>query len=152
MGASRKHTLSKAEKLKSRKQIDALFMKRRFFTSHPLRVFYLIETVPDSVNGTSKDIIAVREDAIQTDSTGIQAGFSSSKRFFKHATKRNRVKRLMREVYRKHKQPLADLVLKRHCHLSIFFLYGHSELPEYAAVEEKMLQLLSKIEVEVAKG
>ena len=59
---------------------------------------------------------------------------SVSKRRFKRAVKRNRVKRQIREVYRKNKQPLA-----------IAFIYLSDELVATAELEEKMKTALSRI-------
>ncbi|HTN37248.1 MAG TPA: hypothetical protein VL053_09250, partial [Arachidicoccus sp.] len=48
MGQIRKHTLGRTEKLKSRKQIDALFLARRSFTQSPVRMYYLIQSAENS--------------------------------------------------------------------------------------------------------
>ena len=48
---------------------------------------------------------------------------SVSKRRFKRAVKRNRVKRQIREVYRKNKQPLLDGLQSRGQRLAIAFIY-----------------------------
>jgi len=71
----------------------------------------------------------------------IQTGVSVSKRNFKKAVQRNRIKRLMREAYRKNK----DLVYgseNTKKHIFMFIYQGNKEL-EYRVIEEKMKELLS---------
>ena len=63
---------------------------------------------------------------------------SVSKRRFKRAVKRNRVKRQIREVYRKNKQPLLDGLQNKGQRLS-------DELVATAELEEKMKTALSRI-------
>jgi ribonuclease P protein component len=63
---------------------------------------------------------------------------SVSKRRFKRAVKRNRVKRQLREAYRHNKLPLLDELRRRGQHLAIAFLYLSDALLPSAAIEEKM--------------
>jgi ribonuclease P protein component len=66
---------------------------------------------------------------------------SVPKRFQKHAVDRNRTKRLIREVYRKHKsQYLCDTNI----HL-LAIIYGSTKVPDYTFVEEHLPKLLEKI-------
>jgi len=118
-----KYTLGKSEKLKSRKQIDQLFKARKFVTQSPIRLFYELH-----MNKAS--------------TTPVQVGFSCSKKFFKQATRRNRVKRLLREAYRKQKAPLWALCDEYGCSLSLFWLYGHKELPTLQEIEQKVDKLV----------
>lgn len=78
------YTYSKQEKLKSKKLIEALFIEGRSVKAYPLRLVYLPSLL--SVEGVSAQI-----------------GVSVTKRSFKLAVSRNRIKRLMRESYRIHK-------------------------------------------------
>ena len=68
---------------------------------------------------------------------------SVSKRRFKRAVKRNRVKRQIREVYRKNKQPLLDGLQNKGQRLA--FIYLSDELVATAELEEKMKTALSRI-------
>ena len=124
-----KNTLGKQEKLKSRKQIDALFKARKFVTHSPIRLFYQIQ--PDKPAGPGKP--------------AVQAGFSCSKKFFKQANKRNRVKRLLRESYRLQKASLLDLCTQQHIHVSIFWLYGDKALPSQVEIHQKVASLLQDL-------
>ena len=122
MEAPLRHTFSKHERLKSRKLIDALFQSGKTFQVFPFRVFYLWEP-PSAVP--------------------VQVGVGASKRNFKRAVDRNRIKRLMREGYRLQKQlldiPPGGLSLRA------FVLYTGKNLPDLAVVMEKMSVILLKL-------
>ena len=115
---------NKQEKLKSRKTIDHLFNKGKSFFIFPLKLLY-----------------SLNEEAGQT----LQAGVTCSKRNFKKAVYRNRVKRVVREAYRLNKMPLQQLLTEQHLSLSIFFIYTGKELPDFKEVETKMKLLLNKL-------
>ena len=63
----------------------------------------------------------------------------------RRAVKRNRVKRQIREVYRKNKQPLLDGLQNKGQRLAIAFIYLSDELVATAELEEKMKTALSRI-------
>ena len=62
---------------------------------------------------------------------------SVSKRRFKRAVKRNRVKRQIREAYRKNKSLLVDELQRREQRLAVAFIYLSDELVATAELEEK---------------
>ena len=70
---------------------------------------------------------------------------SVSKRRFKRAVKRNRVKRQIREAYRKQKLVLTGEVQSRGLHLGIAFIYLADSLMPSAKIEEKMGIALRRI-------
>ena len=117
-------TLPKEERLSSRKALEALF------------------------GGGSKSILAYPVRAVfqKTEETGIRIMVSVSKRFFKRAVKRNRIKRQLREAYRLNKRILQPA----EGGLNIAFLWNSNELLPSAKVMEKMQTLLSKINETVA--
>lgn len=95
MEQQQRYKLGKQARLKSRKAIDQLFKDGKSFTVFPFRVIYQFTKLP------------VSPDAFQ-----LQAGFSVSKRHFKKAVDRNRIKRLMREAYRLQKNELETNIQK----------------------------------------
>lgn len=110
-----KNTYSKQEKLKSRKALEELFAKGKSFSVFPIKVFYTV-----------------------SDGELVQAGVGVSSRIFKKAHDRNKVKRLLREVYRTQKQPLYSKVAANQQQLNVFFLYIGKELPVFVDLQIAM--------------
>lgn len=115
-------TLKKKERLKSRKAIDALFQSGNSFSLFPFRVVYLFTT------------------------TGVQVGVGASKKNFKKAVDRNRVKRLTREAYRLQKEMIAN-TYNADKGLSVFFLYTAKEIISYQEVYLAMGKVLTKLSI-----
>lgn len=119
----------KQERLKSRKQIDALFADGKSSTAFPVRVKYRF--VPRA------------EGALP-----VLAGVSASRRAFKHAVNRNRLKRLLREAYRLQKAELVQTVSGTSLQAQLFFLYTDKSIAPfkviYAAVGACLKQLQQK--------
>lgn len=123
--SNHRNTFPKSEKLCSSKAIDKLFAKGESFISYPIRVVYLHEDV-DSLNGE-----------------GVSVLISVSKRKFKRAVKRNRVKRLIREAYRINSSVLKGLAIQKEVRLIIAFLYLKDELPSYQEIEKLILKAIN---------
>ncbi len=124
METTPRYTFGKSEKLKSVKQIDQLFKTGASFSVFPFRVVYKI--LPGATGN-------------------VQAGFSVSKRYFKNAVDRNRVKRLMREGYRLQKNELLHSCENEMKVLNTFFIYTGNELPDYDTVFEKMHAAIKRL-------
>lgn len=113
---------SKAEKLKQKSEITLLFSKGKWKSSGKLRL--VCATIPLS------DPLEVVPNKV---------GVSVSKRFFKKAVDRNRVKRLLREVYRHHK---PDFQKKFGSPIVAMIFWNHSQMPStFQEVEEEFLTL-----------
>jgi ribonuclease P protein component len=116
------YTFRKEEKLCSAKAIDTLFSAGESFIAYPLRIVYLLHDEPDMDNRYASVLISV------------------SKKKFKRAVRRNRVKRLIREVFRLNKFAYIDLLRKHNKRMEIAFLYLKDELPEYAEIEKSIMK------------
>ena len=99
----------KEEHLKSKKAIDQLFKSGNLIKAFPLRMIF---QYVDKEN---------QEDTIK-------AGVSVSKRKFKKAVDRNRVKRLMREALRYQKTLYQDSWENEHKTFMVFFIYVSNEM------------------------
>ena len=121
--------LPKAEKLKSRKEIDALFAGKRRFSVYPLQVWYTVK--------------------IDEEAPGVQVGVTCSKRHFKRAVDRNRVKRLIREAYRLQKAILME-TLKEDQQVQLFFVFLDKTLPDYTDVFDAMTTCLQTLKKKIA--
>ena len=123
-----RHTFRKAERLCSKKHIEALFAgDNRSLTAYPLRAVYTETENEKIVNCKSLSLL-----------------ISVSKRHFKHAVDRNRAKRLIREAYRLNKGLLLDH-LPEDTQLDLAFIWMSDELCDYAIVEAKMKTILQRI-------
>ncbi|TNE81105.1 MAG: ribonuclease P protein component [Bacteroidetes bacterium] len=116
---------NKEERLISRKAIDALFRERNFSVfQHPLKMSWLVYDHPSP--------------------SPVQLLISVPKRRFKKASSRNRIKRLLREVYRKNKPVLYEFLNSKDTRIIISIAYvGEKEL-SLQEVERIFLSIVEK--------
>jgi ribonuclease P protein component len=70
---------------------------------------------------------------------------SVSKRNFKQAVERNRIKRLIRESYRKNKEKLYHQRADRQQQLLIGLIYTAKTILSYAEIESKIILILQRL-------
>jgi ribonuclease P protein component len=121
-----KFTLPASERISGKKDIENLFAKGKSFMVFPLRTVYVLTVCEPADEGVSLFV-------------GV------SKRYFKRAVDRNRLKRLMRESYRLNKSIFATAAELKGCSLKIAFLYVHQEKSTYAKVEKSMKKAFDAI-------
>ena len=140
MEQQQRYTLNKNDKLKSAKTIEQLFKEGKSFSVFPFRVLYLYLEAPASshLQSASNQLEAGASRYLQT-------AFSVSKKYFKKATDRNRIKRLMREGWRLQKSILVNNVDKGNKNLRVFIIYTGNELPEYELVFQKMTAIIKRL-------
>ena len=126
---AKEFSFCRKEKLKSRKLVEELFARGKSLNAFPVRISYqFLPLMPG-------------EESL------LQVGVSVSKRHFKKAVHRNRIKRLLREAYRLQKKELVELLKQKALKGCAFFIYTDKSLPAYTAVAEavnKGLLLLMK--------
>jgi ribonuclease P protein component len=131
---TRKYTLSKEERLKSRKRIDQLFKEAQSFSLPPFRVYDMV--LPPATKEKDKYV-------------ALQFGVGVSSKHFKKAVDRNRIKRLAREAWRLQKKELTTLLHQQQRLLVVFVIYTGRTIPDFVLVKEKMnaiiLRLVKKI-------
>lgn len=124
------NTLHKSERLDRKKVIEKMFAGgSRSFSVFPLRVVYL---PVEELEADASILISV------------------SKRRFKRAVKRNRVKRQIREAYRVNKHELLNILVERKCRLAIAFIYLSDQLVESSIIEDRMRIALVRITEKMA--
>jgi len=121
------NTLGKLERLKQQKQIDALFSQGKSFLHFPIKVIYAYQPALLAELGT------------------VKMGVTASKRNFKKAVDRNRIKRLLRETYRTQNGLLKQAVKDKNIHLHVFFVYIDGLLPSHTLLQDKMRLAITKL-------
>ncbi len=143
-----RYTLTKAEKLKSRKRIEWVFKEGKSLSVFPFKVFYLLVR-PSTSPPPSSPAPPPSPPRSPAPPPPPQAGFGAGSRHFKKAVDRNRIKRLSREAYRLQKQPLMDVLAEKGRSMALFFIYTGKELPDHSTVQVKIGVLLQKLIKEV---
>ena len=113
-----KQDLPKHERLCKENDIQALFSKGEGFSVYPYRVIFRFFPCGDR-RATVRVLVSV------------------SKKRFHHAFKRNRVKRLMREAWRKNKAPLCELCEKNNISLDVALVYTATLIHSYGEMFNK---------------
>ena len=120
------YTFKKEERLCNKKLIDELFHNGSSFLCYPFKASWMLADVAQPFQA--------------------QIIFSVSKKRFKRAVDRNRIKRINREVYRLNKQLyLYDQLAAANKKIIVSLAYIGKELPEYHFAEKKMLKLLKQL-------
>ncbi|MCC7233291.1 MAG: ribonuclease P protein component [Bacteroidia bacterium] len=128
----RRHTFRKQERLVSRCLFELLISGGKTLNEEPFRLVW------------KKQHISVR--------TPVQAAFSVPKKNFKLAVDRNRVKRLMREAYRKNKHSMYALLEQQHIQCIFLWIYSGKILPAYSETEKKIKIILHRFVEDIQKN
>ncbi|MFO7369937.1 MAG: ribonuclease P protein component [Bacteroidales bacterium] len=120
------YTFGKNERLSGRNSVERLFGSGKSFNLNPFKIFYTVEEtgMPPEV----RILVAV------------------SKKKFRHAVNRNRLKRIIREAYRLNKSHVLNNLDTHTSSLNIGFVYVDSEKdPSFALIQKSMITCLEKI-------
>lgn len=126
MKNEKKYSLPQSERLRGKTRIDNLFANSKGVLSYPYRVLF----VPNNVG---ENVIMV----------------SIPKRKFKYAVDRNLLRRRTREAYRLNKALLSQQIGNKA--LDIAFLYIGDKKEDFAYLQKKMCDALSKIATKIAE-
>lgn len=126
----KRNTFKKSERLCSRILMDSLFQgANHSVAAFPIRAVFLPV-----------------EAEVQT---GVSVLISVPKKRFHDAVDRNRVKRQIREAYRKNKHTLVEHMATQGKGLLIAFVYVSDKIEPTAHIEKRMTRLLNKIQAEL---
>ncbi len=120
-----RETFRKHERLCSKKAIDSLFENGISFFSHPFQIIWN----PDTFDSPSPARVAI----------------SVSKKIFKKAVKRNKIKRRIKEAYRKNKYLLYEFLETENKKIVFMIIYKHNEIQTYFEIEKSLIQGLQKL-------
>jgi ribonuclease P protein component len=123
-----KQTFTKAERLHEKKQMDRLFKSGKSFFVYPFKVFY--SRSDEETPYPARVLISV------------------PRRNFKKATDRNRIKRLVREAYRRNKWELCQGAEDKPCKktLLIGLIYTPKVHLDYREIEQKIILILQRLQ------
>ncbi|MCQ2300471.1 MAG: ribonuclease P protein component [Bacteroidales bacterium] len=126
MTAEMDYTLPKAERLCSQKLIDDVYQKGHRLLQFPYSVRWMVRPLPEG-------------------EPPVQMLVVTSKRKFKHAVDRNKVKRLMRECYRLQKPVLHQYFGERGLQLILAESYIHTEILSFHSLYHKHEKLVDAL-------
>lgn len=118
-------TFTKAERLSGLKIFEELTKKGNSFFAHPFRIIWM--------------------QTEEQQQFPARVAFAVPKRNFRQAVKRNRIKRLFRESYRKNKQELYSALELKSVKIAVMFIYTGKEVPDYAEAEGKIILSLRRL-------
>lgn len=119
-----RNTFRKSERLTSKKAFEQLFAKGKSLVNSPFRLVW-----QKTASGTSP----------------FKLGISVPKRSFAKAVERNKLKRRIREAFRKNKHELYEVLKKKDLTLEAMIIYTSKEELPYSEIEKKMIVSLQKL-------
>ena len=125
-------TFKKAERITNKKTFDTLFNSGKSISVPPFRLVW-IETASYPSLFLNENVLTV------------QIGISVPKKSFSKAVQRNKIKRRIREAYRKNKRLLYEILKKKNLTIALMIIYSAKEELSYSEIEKKMVVSLHKL-------
>ena len=122
-----KEGLPKSQRIYLKKAVQSLFEEGKGFSLYPFRVVVHLYDAENQEDALPRILVSV------------------SKKRFHHAIKRNRVKRLIRESWRKNKSELIKLCHDNNKTLDVALVYNATVILKYSEIEEKMKQVVGRL-------
>jgi len=119
-------SLSKHERLKSKKDIDTLFLTGKAFFVFPFKLFYFLQESKSQQHP-------------------LLFGVSVPKKIYKHAVDRNLIKRRVRELYRIAKPELSACLSLHNKKLHVMFVYTNKEIMGSEEMRPIMYEIMKKL-------
>ena len=122
-----KEGLPKSQRIYKKKAVQTLFEEGKGFSFYPFRVIVHLYDAENQGDALPRVLVSV------------------SKKRFHHAFKRNRVKRLIRESWRKNKAELMKLCQANNKTLDIALVYNATVILKYDEMVEKMKKVVERL-------
>lgn len=129
-------SLSANERIKSKKTLDTLFRNGKAFFVYPYRVVYILDALKKNQESSASPL---------------RMAVSVSKRHFKRAHDRNRVKRLTREIYRVEKANWIPWLCDAGVEMEIVFLYNTNKILSFDELKPCMKQVGKRVKALIDK-
>ncbi|MBU2651443.1 MAG: ribonuclease P protein component [Bacteroidetes bacterium] len=123
-------SFKKQERLTGKKAIDQIFKTGSTFLHYPFKVIW---TTCQNVESRYPARVLI----------GV------SKKYHRRATDRNRIKRRIREAYRKNKSPFYDFLTRREKQCSLVLLYISKETFTFIETEKKISEILIRLQQQI---
>lgn len=120
------NTLKRNEMLKSHIQINLLFENGVRFSKYPLK--FILLPISDSIQQKPCSLLVM-----------------ASANKYKKAITRNRIKRLLKEIYRNNKSLFYPYLTQYNKKCLLGIMYNGNEIPTFGEVEKSMVSLLKRI-------
>ncbi len=125
------NTFHKDERLCSRKLIDTLFFEGKTFFVHPFKITWLDTSFENKFPA--------------------QILLHVGKHHFKHAVDRNKIKRQMREAYRKNKSSFYDYLIQHQKQCAFQIAFVSKEKITFKELELKIILILQRLQEQYEK-
>ena len=122
-----KEGLPKSQRIYKKKAVQTLFEEGKGFSLYPFRVIVHLYDAENQEDALPRILVSV------------------SKKRFHHAFKRNRVKRLIRESWRKNKAELLKLCQANNKTLDVALVYNATVILKYDEIVEKMKKVVERL-------
>jgi ribonuclease P protein component len=120
-----KQTFTKDERLCKKILIAKLFEEGKSFHSYPFRVLFLETDLPGNFP--------------------VQVLISVPKQIYREASNRNKIKRRIREAYRRNKEILYEPLTQNKRKMALALTYTSKEILPYSQIQEKIILLLLRL-------
>jgi len=129
----KEQSFAKKDKLKSRTAIAELFTNSNSFGKNPLRIIW-------------------REESNSMPERSLKILIAVPKKKVRKAVQRNRIKRLLREVYRHHKYEIINMLKKEGVEMHLGILYVGGPIVTFDKIEQCLIELLKRFPSEYEKN
>lgn len=145
-------TFNKSERLCSTFHKEKLFSEGKRLFVFPFGITYIVERKNNPVFSSHQKI---DEAADNNQITGFgkpcKILISAPKKLFKKAVIRNKVKRLVREAFRKNKTLLYSFLEENQLNCLLSVVYSSETILPYSKIEEKMMAGLKALRADISK-